>query len=503
MRAFYINGGFHLSVSVPFAFSIIQTMQISILGIFILLASFLICLGLRKSFKKLYGGILFFCLFGSLIFDAGYLARVGSFEIEFNYYFSVLLFLFSLPEIYIERKRINKRMALVPLSFFLIAVIGAACSFLFHYSFQSVSFAQSWDPFFDNQDLVLPFVSFSLRQFSMMILRFFLYFVNILSLSLYLSLDRLISLSKKMEVASFILLFFLFIEFIIENCVSPSLFRVILIRFIGASSSTVVVPRVFLKMYCPLGFWREPSNAAFGFFVFLLNELFLCFKKGNKKSFFLGLSFVGLLALSGSLSSLIYIFVFSLVLAIAIRKPKIVWPVWSTSVVMAGTLGFLFYKTRIVNLFDNFSKFSLLPSSLPQTSQIIRLYSIYNNLLVFFRHPFLGCGLGTLYCYSGLVTALANIGILGVLAWILSLYYFWSYFGKRSRIFSISIFVFSIAFVFTGHMGYFMYFEYSFYCIILISGCLGCFSQEPDGLRCWFSSKGTRLFSAKKQSVDK
>ena len=261
------------------------------------------------------------------------------------------------------------------------------------------------------------------------------------------------------------------IEFLLSNLTSPSIFRDFIVNLFGGFDETTYnLPRTFFGLYVPLLQYREPSRFAL-VLLFLLSCQIIYFQSfKHKSSLLISFCLFILLITTNSMSGLIYIVCIFLMIVFSLKqqKNKI------TLVFLASFIVFfcsLFFSTRLTTIFTTLPLlFKDSPAGLPALSEVVRLYSIANNLKLFLTHFFFGCGLGTLYSYSGLFTTLANIGSVGFVLWLLIIRQNMSHLNISSSSFRKGVLLFCLFYSFTGHMSQMIYLDYSF--ILLILFCL-------------------------------
>lgn len=101
------------------------------------------------------------------------------------------------------------------------------------------------------------------------------------------------------------------------------------------------------------------------------------------------------------------------------------WRLLSISLiaVIGAVAGSIFYLDRLAEVFYQIN--NALNSSyvigVDFSSEASRLIGMFESLSAFFSRPIFGLGLGTVYCVSGLVSILSNVGIAGFLCWFILL----------------------------------------------------------------------------------
>lgn len=439
-------------------------MNITIGGIITIL--FILALFFKNisSLKKMFFSFFSASIITNIIFDLGYFMKLGSTEIAYNYIFSIILFPISILIISKYYKKSN--IPFLILLFMGSILISFTISIITKRSIVSVPYNSLWDNYFDTTK-TLPSLRNDISQFIKMIIRIILFFLNLWAFSCIIEPKLIKKLISITTTCSLILIIYYFFELAFNNFVSYTSLRSFVQFVFGKSSSSYDSPRQFLNIYPPLLFNNEPSSTSFTMFILAINCI--ASSKLIKKTHLI-YTFIYLFGLlfSGSFSSLIYFFLIITIL-IFTSKHSIRW------IITALIFGVPFlitimnvYSNRIQNIFYYISLFNnSQPAVLPKLSEIIRLYSIYNNLKIFFSYPLFGVGLGVCYSFSGFITTLCNIGLIGTFLWskIVSSSCKNLKFHKSSIIFGF--FIFFMSFLFTGHMGIMVYLEKSLYLFII------------------------------------
>lgn len=422
----------------------------------------------KKSFEA--------CVVSTIFLDIGYVAVIGGFTIEYNYLFTCLFLLSSFICLFAYHPKVNRS-----LKFFLIFVLFVLLTYLYHVIFKSVflsaNFDTTWDEFFNgNGNLSLVTVNSNVLQ---TFLRFFIFGFSIAVFAGLVQFKDIYSVSKKIIFISKLYLIYLILEFILLNLFGTNSLRLLIIDLFGNSAATFINPRIILNVQVPMGLAREPSNLALTCLYILLVSFFTMFIAKKNIGTFIGYFIVCLLI--GSLSAYRYIFVviFIAFLAGILRKKRnherivsiksFLIVVASLVIVFAGV--FALFGNRIENIVNSILTFSpYTVSNLETSSEIIRFYSIYNNLYYFIKYPIFGTGLGTIYSYSSTITLLTNVGVIGL---VLFFVFYLSAINRGKKIKNIMIkcsLIITILslFLLTGHLGYLLYFEKTFFVIVLI-----------------------------------
>ena len=126
------------------------------------------------------------------------------------------------------------------------------------------------------------------------------------------------------------------------------------------------------------------------------------------------------------------------------------------------------FGVRINNVLNSISLFDEGIGKLTVSSEIVRFYSIYNNLSYFLKSPLFGIGLGVGYSFSGLATTLCNIGILGLILWCGALLSSIKNLQFKKSTLVWALICFFILYAPTSHMGVMTYQDKSFYIFLVL-----------------------------------
>lgn len=446
-----------------------------VLSLFICLVNFIINL---SNYKRLLLQSFLICVLGTIFLDIGYVFSFGGFYMEYNYLFTIYFFVCALIY-YLHHFKNNKIVNSLKIFIFLIlfVLLTYVIYLIAGATYNSASFGTSRDILFlqgDFQQISMNFDIFSV------LIRLLIFGFSISVLSSCININSVINYSKKIYIFSLIYIILLLIEFFALNLFKSNYIRDLYFLIFGKTEYSFPTNRYFVFLWSPMGMAREPSNYALTLFYLMVNNLFsfIIFNKGKISLIVLALFSL----LSGSFSAFWYIFAILVITLIYwVKHKKINSFILNIKKIIGFSVLILFlvcfsylisqYGNRINNIINtlllfNFNSFGNLPIS----SEIIRFYSIFNNLNYFFRNLLLGTGLGTIYCYSGTVTLLTNLGIGGTTLFI----FFYlilmknSFNAKMLKNKKIFIFVLLLPFLFTGHLGYILYFEKTFFAMCLL-----------------------------------
>ena len=442
--------------------------MISVLGIFIIaFIIFYIIKNLKD--EKLGKNLYFFSIISLLVLDIGYIAKIGTFAIEYNYLFSIVNMFFVIYYFVKNIREINKKDIIVILIFFGVIFLSLLYPLIFNMQYHSVSFNDSWDLYFDAENELgeVGFSFFSLGIFARLvifILSFYVFSKNITK-------EDMKEYSKKLYKISWVVIGISVLEFIITNFINAFVFRKFAFFIFGASDSTYILPRIsFGNLYAPMAFMREPSSFVRALFIFALNNLFLFKSDGNKKKKIVIMNIIALvllIAFSKALSGYIYILALLFVVLNFITNTKIRISV-SVLIPIFIICICLILPYRIMKVIESFNYFNMQPNELPRESELIRFYSMSNNLKLFFKNFLIGCGFGTIYSYSSVVTLITNIGGIGISVYLYTINYISNIAVKKQFFSWITFITLFMTGLLIGHMSYITYLETFAYQIIII-----------------------------------
>lgn len=476
-------------------------MSLTIGGVAFLISILVILIKNCHSFEKEFQAMFLFSIITGILLDVGYVGKIGEFEILFNYVASVITFVISLGVII---KHHGDYSMTIWMSLFVLEVItGIALTLIFSKTYQTVTFQDSWDTVFA-KSITPSNIGVQFSQLTIMLGRIILFFLNLTAFKLSCNRLWVFKSFNFFYKIGWLIILLSIVELILDNAVSASLFREFIYTIFGKSESTYDIPRQVGGIYVPLLTAREPSKIGIVYFAFALNSIFILERRRYKLTtivyFFLMVLF---LASGGALSSIIYLLALIFSLIFVSKNKMIAISFCIILSIPAGLVVFSLFGSRITDLLTNFSLFSKGIQYLPVNSEIVRMYSIYNNLKLFLHSPILGIGLGIGYSFSGLVTTLTNIGIAGLFIWIGALFssVLKLKFKRSSLIFGIVVYLFTFSLV--NHMGEMTYQDKSFFIFICLC------SLNPKEKRLFTISKylnrklAVFSLSEGKQNIDK
>lgn len=445
-------------------------MEITFFGI-ILILLFLIFLfkNRNSSFKEIYCKLFFFSIASSLVIDLGYFMKIGNFIIEYNYVFTLITLVFAIISIFIYHISIN-RYSFVFL-IFCVLIMGVLLPTLFNILYKSVSFDEPWDIYIGTG---VPLNDVRVTSHSIfLIIRVVFFLIEFITFCSLRGENNISFYMNKLFKISAFVLFLSLIEMFVSNFIHPMYFREFSFRLFGRSNASYYVPRQAFGIYVPMLFMREPSSFCYTSLFFIINGIALYNDSNSKilkrKTIIVCLLYIILLALSKSLSAYIYILSIFLVVFYISRNKALIF---LSSITIIGFVICILLSTmgdRINVLLSSLS--SILSNeynNLSNSSEVIRIYSIYNNFMLFLNYPIIGCGIGTIYSYSAVVTVLCNIGIIGILLFIIVIKKNTNYFFNVEFFSWFSLNIIIVNHLFTGHMSHLLYLERISYLYLLL-----------------------------------
>ena len=404
------------------------------------------------------------CIITGIFLDIGYVLKIGDFECEYNYLFTGVAFFIAL--LTKQLRMLKKReLILFVLPVYLFAVV--AIREISGIEFLSCSYSGvTWDQSLRMKSLNT--ITASIEQIIMPIIRLLMMGIILIIFCRKYDRERINELCNKIYQASKIYAVFILIEIIWSNLFGSELRNLIYTVF-GESGSTTLEYRRFLGINAPLGLAREPSNFALSCFIISLVLYYNYRTKKERRCKGLMCFYLALLVVSGSVSGLLYLlalaFLFLCSSSFNTRRN-----VYYVLPILGGIGAFAvnhMYSYRIQLLINEFSRFSKGIEDLTFNSTINRMYSIYNNIMCFFKVPILGTGLGTVYSFSCIVTLITNLGIVGTILFVM--FYMGNIekkFGDKKSSILVCLFL-VIAFSCTGHMGYILYYSQLFFVTVI------------------------------------
>ena len=397
----------------------------------IILAIYCTIIFIYKDIKKIFIYSLAFSVAVLINVNMGYFIKIGGHEV--SYVTFIMLYLTTLSIITLFKLnvfiRLNDVVWLGILTTFLL--VNIISMFLYTYDKPIIVEGTSWDYYFfgwENKSVLDPYnVSF---------LGYIVLFIELIIVccvvKLLLGRQDFIKITELIKKISCFFLLVAILEFLEKNIFKTLNISDIIIKLCGYTDDVHDYLDINNGIVAVQGFTKEKSM--FSYSVFLNAFILVVEKIGNvkqKNSWMLIIMYFFFLAVNQSLSGLLYILillflyfvydfkfcrfskirVFILLLSISLilllLKFLVIESLMSSNNELLKRIG------RTLILIFDYSQYG--QDDLIITSEYIRISSIYECIGLFLDRPILGLGLASTHCYSGVVTFLSNVGLLGLL----------------------------------------------------------------------------------------
>lgn len=276
------------------------------------------------------------------------------------------------------------------------------------------------------------------------------------------------------------IILFSVVEFILNNTLNPMLVCNIVRSVLGSGATAVQQPYYRGGLYSILLVCREPSLANYALMFCILTIMWHWTIYKNKKDQILFIIGISMMLLSFSITGILFVMVLSAFLLVRknirdkfLKIIALLFGMFFLLFLIRSIMSrevILYFSTRIIRAV-HFIKYIIqnpnsgtVFKSFGGASEVVRLYSIFQTFNVWISSPLIGAGIGTASACSGWVSALANVGVLGIYIWL-------AFFNKLSKKLSlknykITAIIFGMAFTIQG--GLLDIFCYLYYFIWLI-----------------------------------
>lgn len=361
--------------------------------------------------------ILGYTIFVEINKISGYFLKFNSFELGYSDFLQVTLLIALLPKL----KKINRKQLNSFLFLLITCSIGALFTFIFRPNILIMdTYNSSWDELLFFKTSVKTIISINFHTV-MILTRIFIWGLiglEIKETKIDNLTDIIIGLTK-------LHIIFALFEFITKTIFKTNIATDFRNFFFGLGEATYsdLSTRGFGSGYSIYGFTREPSHFSEVAYLFILILILSNTYKKNIKWIMLALL---LMIASTSFASVMYlislIIIFMLTLKLRINKKNLKKFLFFFAVTLIVTLNIInnkYYSVRVNEFFTAIRgiKDGFITNN-EITSSKVRLYSIYDSLNLVKVRPLFGVGIGTTSCYSGLVSILTNVGIIGFLFWV-------------------------------------------------------------------------------------
>lgn len=407
-----------------------------------------------RNLKKLSVILFLDSMAFALLVNSGYFIRVGALVLEYEEILSLLfLFIYFLGSGF---DKINSKTFFKGILLITTALLGVFFLILIsHNNITVVPIGASWDAYYAGKNVMVP-LSFSYANLERI-------FRLILFVLMGLCIKDILKSNQNLIAKS--LVFFISLQVLIGliDLMTKLLFNVSLIPHItalifgvGSSQHFGLAVRVRAGLPSIQGFMKEPSHFADSF-IPGLTYLALNKNKSQKEILIEFLS-VLILLLSGSFTGFAIVLYWLLLYAYRFVMNSKLGKLPSILVLL--TIFFLSFEVVQI-LSHNFSIieyyisrfYSLLGIGPRVGSEPIRLMSIIYSFDLFIRYPLFGIGIGSSIAHGFIPNLLANMGIIGFLAWLsFSFDVFFINYRKADYIPIILIFLFIMCFL--GDIGW-------------------------------------------------
>lgn len=386
--------------------------------IFIFLQLYILIKPKHNKFLHLFT----FTAFTEIFMNLGFLFKLGSLEINYSYISVIITFIYGI--IHLPLSKYKKFFPIIP--FVIVIILGFLLRSVSSTPIYSTDHTIVADQLFMGGSLV----RIRITSYSIIVLfKVMLFLFNLIMLSYFF--DKMAFIKIMRNYCTFFKFYIILgiIEFLLNNFVNPTLFRNIILMIFGSSKSIVFIPQFRVGIYTVLLTNKEPSLCMYSLFLCSLGLIWenKLFKKHNHLYILISLL---LMITSMALTGLL--FVISLIIILLYKYLKKISfyryvQVFLILVIMIAVFIIVipsglknYYFGRFYNAFS-FVKRAIKDPYDPYLfsnyggSEVFRIYSIINNSYAFSKSPILGVGLGTCTCFSGIVSLLSNLGIVGII----------------------------------------------------------------------------------------
>ena len=360
----------------------------------------------------------------------GYFFAIGESEVSYEDAFATILLVINCVSM-AKHKRYDKKTFIVAMALLTVALLGIIMENIAPYQGLIIPYnsKRAWDGYAigveDKTEVVYS------------VTRFMLLYVRILSLA-----TTILVINKKLPTSCYkiivrkisgfgkIVLSYGVAELVLKNIFHSNLTNRINCTMFGLGISTYTEIAFSSGLARLQGFTREPSHFSMAIFYFVLIIIMNDLINNTKKTgFWLPVSML-LLLMCQSFAALVYLILIFVFVFTFYRKgkgtvniQKIKQRLWCISgfaiavviaLLLCGMESYfsdrLAYVVRVVGKLIN-------GGSVPVNSDVVRLISIIDTTKDFLHRPLLGLGMGVEAAHSGVVSMLADIGVLGVFFW--------------------------------------------------------------------------------------
>lgn len=433
----------------------------SIVSIFIIF----LCLTINNSYKRKFINVLAFYIFVYMNIEVGYFykSETGS-TYRYSYFIGLIVCLMAFMIIIIKLHSLSQNILMFLAS---IVTMGLGVVDLIYHPLNKK--IVTGDMLIDEYWVggkSLKYVEFnSMVQKS--IIQYGIFLFVLFAIIIYFNRDDYVYLLRRVSDWCKISIIWGCIEFLFKNVLAINIFTTVINSFFGYNENVFLYTEKFGKFIRLSGMSSEASHYAYSLFIIAIIE-YANVKLNKEKHIWLWLT-LALLLVSMSFSSILYIGAFAAMYIIIKNKnniyfgKKIIFTFIGIIIFVVGVGVIInlnafqnsYYGKRLMEIFNDTNLFVKLEAlrSVRYTSSRVRLISIITTLqLVRFR-PLFGLGLGAASSHGSFAMILSNLGIIGTITWIITLFYSKPYkIFKPCRIaYCCLIIIWCIVGLFTSH----------------------------------------------------
>ncbi len=378
-----------------------------------------------KNLKNIFFGFFSLTVILDMNMLSGYFVKIGGSEIGYS---EVALLFTSIVAaiIIINSGKINRKLFSWGVVWIVVLGVGIIHTLFLPPETKVMDFSTAWDAYFYGTSA--PKEAVVSMQSVLILFKIMLYMVNTFVV-VDLSKDNIELIGELCKKFTKIQIVYALCEVVTKYIAKSNVMTIIRDYILGVGNSTASSLLTRGEGVAIYGLTREVSNLAKVLFLFVL----ICILTNDvrKQMVWVILSII-VMFLSMSFSNIMYVVCALLVYVVQNevhlnRKGiAVLGAVICISVVFVfSILNSEYYMSRISGFFADmgtiFGGNIVIGSSV--TSSKVRMYGISETMKAFFERPLWGIGAGTAFCNSGLVSALANVGMGGLLLWIWNCFY--------------------------------------------------------------------------------
>jgi hypothetical protein len=400
------------------------------------------------SLKEIfYRFFLLEAIFSVFRLNYGYFINIGSSEILYNEILIGALFILSLIVI-LHINKLNRAL-LISIIFLLITVsLGVFKLYFYPENVMTIGFNDSWDLYLRGIDDQMQYISFGMQSI-LMLIRVVIFSVILLAVSAIFTKSKWLEVLNILTIMAKVIILYGLVEIVIKFLFNIDTNDYLISLFGRGVSTGGDVNRL-------QGLSREPSyyaSALFNIMVIFLIQMKINQENRTKfKKYVIWMIFVvGIGVISTAFSFfvmlatifIIYFILFKSKNSRILIKNFFVYLVFAVIVlIIAWNMGLLLemqFVNRFVESFVQIEKgiYGTYVLGVDYSSEASRLIGIIESFKSYLSSPLIGLGIGTTYCVSGVVSILANTGLLGLVFWVRTIV--WHYCKQKSVLLGLSV----------------------------------------------------------------